>query len=488
MRAQLTLLLLLGLLGPGCALLPGGSRKPNVVFILADDLGYGELGCYGQEKIRTPNLDRLAATGMRFTQAYSGSPVCAPSRCTLLTGLHTGHAYIRDNDEMGDRGDVWNDPELEGQRPLLPGTVTLGTKLQEAGYVTGAIGKWGLGWTGSTGDPNLQGFDHWFGYICQREAHNFYPTHLWRNGRKVPLDNEPFKAHQRLPEGADPDDPASYARYTGEEYSHDLLTEEALAFVHEHRDEPFFLYLPYTIPHLALQVPEDSLARYEGAFEETPYVGGKGYTPHRTPRAAYAAMISRLDRDVGRLLDALRDLGLDDDTLVVFSSDNGPSWVGGVDHEFFESSGGLRGRKAQVYEGGLRVPLIASWPGRIEPGSTSDHVTAFWDWMPTLCELTEVATPQDTDGLSLLPTLFGRESEQLAHETLYWEHARKHQALRMGNWKGVRHGRNEPLELYDLASDPGETTDLADAHPGLVSALVSLMESERTPSEHFPLR
>ncbi|MFH1942856.1 MAG: sulfatase-like hydrolase/transferase, partial [bacterium] len=326
------------------------SPKPNIIFVLTDDLGYGEVGCYGQKKIRTPHIDGMAAEGLRFTQHYSGSPVCAPSRCTLLTGKHTGHAYIRDNDEMGERGDVWHDPNLEGQRPLLPDTETIGTMLQRAGYMTACIGKWGLGGPDSTGPPNRQGFDHFYGYLCQRVAHNYYPTHLWRNGEKHILEgNDYFYPHQKLPEGKDPYDRASYAQYAGKQYAPDRMAEEALQFIRNNQAHPFFLYFATTVPHAALQVPDDSLREYEGAFPETPYNGDKGYLPHPTPRAAYAAMVTRMDRDVGRILALLKQLGIDDNTLIFFSSDNGPTFNGGTDSAFFNSAGPFRGLKTEVY-------------------------------------------------------------------------------------------------------------------------------------------
>jgi arylsulfatase len=466
--------------------LAGGQRKPNIVFILADDLGYAELGCYGQKKIRTPNIDRLAREGMRFTQHYSGSPVCAPSRCTLLTGKHTGHCYIRDNDEMRERGDVWNDQSLQGQRPLKPGTETLGTMLQRAGYVTGAIGKWGLGGPNDTGQPNKQGFDFFYGYLCQRVAHNFYPDHLWRNEEKVMLEgNTYFRAHQKLPEDKDPDDPASYAPYSGKQYSFDLMMDEALGFIRKHQEQPFFLYLPFTIPHVALQVPEDSLAEYEGAFPETPYKGG-GYLPHRTPRAAYAAMITRMDRGIGRIMALLDELGLDDDTLVIFTSDNGPTFAGGADSKFFESAGPLRGLKCDVYEGGIRVPFVARWPGRIPAGTTTDHVSAFWDVMPTFADITGAKAPKDTDGISMLPTLCSKGKQQ-EHEYLYWEYfGRPSQAVRMGDWKGVRlKAKKNPgglIELYNLKNDIGEKNNIADVHPQVKKKIEAIMAS-RTPSE-----
>jgi arylsulfatase A len=463
------------------------QRPPNIVFMLADDLGYGELGCYGQQKIRTPNIDRLAAEGMRFTQHYAGSPVCAPSRCVLLTGYHTGHAYIRDNDEMDERGDVWHDPELEGQRPLLPDTYTIGTMLKQAGYTTGAIGKWGLGGPGSSGEPNRQGFDHWYGYLCQRVAHNYYPTHLWRNGEKDILEgNEYFYPHQEFPQDADPNDPASYERYSGEQYSLDVMVEEALGFIRDNRDSPFFLYLPFTVPHAAIQVPEDSLAEYEGQFDDSPYLGDRGYLPHRAPRAGYAAMITRMDRGIGRIMALLGELGLDDNTIVFFSSDNGPTFNGGTDSEFFNSAGEFRGLKTQLYEGGIRVPLIARWPGHIAPGTVSDHQSAFWDFLPTFAELANVQAATDTDGISLLPALRGAPGEQQQHEYLYWEYQGK-QAVRMGNWKAVRHGVADPIELYDLETDIGERQNVAHDNQEIRAQIESIMRNARTPSKLFPL-
>ncbi len=461
-------------------------RPPNIIFILADDLGYGELGSYGQTKIRTPNIDRLAAEGMRFTQHYSGSPVCAPSRAVLLTGLHTGHAYIRDNDEMSERGDVWHDLSLEGQRPLPANTYTIGTMLQDAGYTTGAIGKWGLGGPGSSGEPNRQGFDHWYGYLCQRIAHGYYPPYLWRNTEKHVLENEYVYPHQRLPEDADPSDPNSYEPYSGTQYSMDLMAQEALDFIRRNSEEPFFLYLPFPVPHVALQVPEESLAEYDGAFPETPYIGDRAYLPHRTPHAAYAAMITRMDREIGRIRTLLEELGLDDKTLIIFTSDNGPTFNGGTDSEFFNSAGPLRGLKTQLYEGGIRVPLIAWWPQLVEAGSTSDHVSAFWDFLPTFAELVGTEVPTDVDGLSLLSTLFGRSDEQARHEYLYWEYHGR-QAVRLGDWKGYRASVDSPIELYDLAADIGETRDVANLHPDVVARIAAIMQSGRTESELFPL-
>ena len=446
--------------------------------MLADDLGYGELGSYGQTKIQTPNLDALTAEGMRFTQHYAGSPVCAPSRGTLMTGLHTGHGQIRDNHEVGG----YPDPDELGQMPLDSGTYTLGRMLQDAGYVTAAIGKWGLGGRGSIGEPHHQGFDYFFGYLDQQLAHNYYPTHLWRNGERVELDNAYFHPHQRFEDG-DPTDPAAYERYAGNEYSVDVMADDALRFLDEHQDEPFFLYLPFAVPHLALQVPDSSLVEYQGMFDEEPYLGNRSYLPHPRPFSAYAGMITRMDEHIGRILERLEDLVLAENTIVMFSSDNGTTYTGGVDAEYFESTGGLRGLKGSVYEGGIRVPLIARWPGRIAAGSESHHVSAFWDMMPTLVDVVGVQAPDGIDGVSFLPTLLG-EAGQAEHENLYWEYHglwNGAQAVRIGQWKGVRLGGHDdpeaPIELYDLDNDRNETTDVAADHPDVVARIRAVMES-----------
>lgn len=442
------------------------ARPPNIVYILADDLGWAELGCYGQEKIRTPSIDRMAAEGMRFTQHYSGAPVCAPARCVLLTGLHTGHAFIRDNGEI----------KPEGQRAIPDATVTVAEVLRDAGYATGIFGKWGLGGPGSEGEPNRQGFDRWFGYLCQRQAHNFYPRYLWEDGEKVLL-----AGNER--------------GLTGAQYSHDLIANEALEFIREHREEPFFLYVPFTIPHLAIQVPDDSLAEYEGLWDDPPYEGGKGYLPHPAPRAGYAAMVTRMDRDVGRILALIDELGLDEDTIVMFSSDNGPTYdrIGGSDSDFFESAGPLRGLKGRVYEGGIRVPLVVRWPGRVAPGTVSEHVSAFQDVMPTVLDLAgaPAGARPPTDGLSFTPTLLAR-GEQPEHEALYWEFRAYggQQALRLGDWKAVRKDMkqgNRTLELYDLATDVGESRDVAAEHPDVIARVEELMAASRSESEFFPL-
>jgi arylsulfatase A-like enzyme len=460
---------------------------PNIIYILADDLGYGELGSYGQKKIKTPNIDRLAAQGMRFTQHYSGSPVCAPSRCVLLTGKHTGHATIRDNDEMPERGDVWHDPALEGNRPLPPGTTTVGTILQKSGYTTGAVGKWGLGGPANSGEPNKQGFDFWYGHLCQRLAHNYYPTHLWKNGEKDFLEgNEYFFPHQRFPEDKDPLDEASYDEYKGKTYAMDRMAQEALNFIAQNKDKPFFLYLPFPVPHMALQVPNDSLQEYRGAFPDTPYLGDKGYLPHPAPRAAYAAMITRMDREIGRILTLLDKLGISGNTVVMFSSDNGPTFNGGTDSVFFQSAGPLRGLKTMLYEGGIRVPMIARWPGKIKPGSETDHISAFWDVLPTITDIVGCESPDDVDGISFLPTLLGEKKEQKKHEYLYWEYAGK-QAVRMGKWKAYRPEIEQRLELYDLENDIGEEMDLASRYPEITAKIEEILRTARTKSELFPL-
>lgn len=460
--------------------LPQPVGAPNIVFIMADDLGYAELGSYGQKKIKTPRLDRMAAEGLRFTQVYSGSPVCAPSRCTFLTGKHTGHAYVRGNQELGG----FKDEEERGQLPLPPDEPNLAKWLKARGYTTGAVGKWGLGGPGSTGLPTRQGFDFFFGYLDQKQAHNYYPTHLWRNDSRFPLRNPYFSPHQQL--DGDPSDPASYAKYKGRDYAVDFMTREATAFLRTNKDRRFFLYFAPTIPHLALQVPDAALKPYEGAFPETPYAGDRGYLPHATPRAAYAAMISYLDAEVGKVLDTLKEIGVDDNTIVFFTSDNGATWeIGGVDPEFFESDGGLRGHKTDVYEGGIRVPMIARWPGRIKAGATSAHVGANWDMWATFADLAGERAPGNTDGISMLPTLLGRP-DQRAHDALYWEFHSKGsaQAVRVGRWKGVRPNvKKNPsaaIELYDLEHDPNETTDVAREHPDIVARIAAIMR-QRTP-------
>jgi len=435
----------------------GRGKRPNIIFILADDLGYGDLGCYGQQMIQTPNLDRMAAEGMIFTDHYAGSTVCAPSRCCLMTGKHTGHAFVRGNARL----------------PLRPNDVTVAELLQQAGYTTGIIGKWGLGEPETTGIPNKQGFDYWFGYLNQRHAHNYYPEYLWRNEEKATLDNV-----------VRPVNPPGGVATKRVEYSHDLFAEEALAFIERNQNEPFFLYLALTIPHA------NNEARDKGM--EVPSYGPYADEDWLEPQKGHAATITRMDGDVGRLFEKLKALGLDDDTLVLFSSDNGPHKEGGADPAFFNSSGPLRGYKRALYEGGIRVPLIARWPGRIEAGSGTNLVSAFWDFLPTCCDLVGIAPPEGVDGLSMLPTLLGKPGRQRKHRFLYWEfHEQgKKQAVRMGHWKGVRlnvaKNPDGPIELYDLRTDLGETMDVAQDFPEIVEQIAGIMRTARAPSEHWP--
>jgi arylsulfatase A len=479
----------LGQIGIAAAALPSArfdaAERPNIVLIVADDLGYADLSCYGQKRFATPHVDRLAADGTRLTAHYAGSPVCAPSRCALLTGLHTGHAPIRDNDEMAERGDVWNDPTIEGQRPMPAGTRTLGSMLQAAGYATALVGKWGLGGPGSEGEPTKAGFDEAFGYLCQRQAHNHYPDHLWHNGQRVTLDNPSFRAHQTFPADRDPRDRRSYDAYRGRQYAFDVMLDRADEFVRAPRSRPFFLHFTPTIPHVALQVPEDSLAGYLGRFAETPYLGQKSYLPHYAPRAAYAAMIGRLDRGVGRLMATLRETGLDRRTLVIFTSDNGATFeTGGYDPAFFESNAPWRGAKQDLYEGGIRVPFVARWPGRIPGGLVRDDPTASWDLMATFAALAGASLPGRTDGVSLWPALTGGGAVRRDH--LYWEFQGR-QALRQGRWKLWRDARKDVTELYDLAADPGERHDLSSAQPTRVTRMQRAMDAARTESARYPL-
>jgi arylsulfatase len=456
------------------------ATRPNIIFIMADDLGYGELGCYGQQKIRTPRLDQMAKEGLRFTQFYSGSPVCAPSRCVLMTGKHAGHAAIRDNKER----------PPEGQAPLPTDEITLAEVLKRQGYTTAMIGKWGLGAHDTTGAPAKQGFDSFFGYVCQAQAHNHYPGWLWRNEKKLDLkDEEATKKYAR---------PGTGGTFTafeqfGTDYSGDLFEEQAIEFLRDHKDKPFFLYLPFTAPHLALQVPNDSLREYEDKWDDPAYDGKQGYLPHETPRAAYAAMITRLDRTVGRILDELKSLELEENTLVIFTSDNGPAPenVGGSDSNFFQSAGPLRGLKGSAYEGGIRIPCIARWPGKIKAETVSNVPLAFYDVLPTLCELTGAAPPENLDGLSFLPTLLGR-GMQKEHDFLYWEFAsyEGYQVVRMGDFKAIRprlKKKDAAIELYNLADDVGETKNLAGEMPELVKKAEEIMASQHVPNEKFPL-
>ncbi|MBD2700835.1 arylsulfatase [Spirosoma sp. BT702] len=449
------------------------TSKPNIIFILADDLGFGDVGVNGQKLIKTPNIDRLANGGMRFTQFYAGTSVCAPSRSSLMTGKHTGHTFIRGNKGV----------EPEGQQPIADSVVTLGEVLQRAGYVTAAFGKWGLGPVGSEGDPNRQGFNRFYGYNCQALAHRAYPNHLWDNDQKTVL-----KANENLQQQ--------------KEYAPDMIHQQALNFLNA-RDgkQPFFLFLPYILPHAELVAPDDSLlAHYKKIFtDEKPFKGAdygpnakpEGYASQAHPHATYAAMVARLDRYVGQVMAALKAKGLDKNTLVIFSSDNGPHLEGGADHKFFNSNGSLRGVKRDLYEGGIREPFFANWPGVIKPGSTSDFVGAFWDVLPTFAELAGAKTPTGIDGLSFVSTLTGKGTQK-KHDYLYWEFHENggRQAVRQGNWKAVRlqasTNPDNPVELYNLATDPAEQKNLASTNPDKAQELSRLMKQSHVASPIFP--
>ncbi len=448
------------------------QRRPNIVLLVADDLGYKELGCYGQKYIKTPNIDKIAKDGMRFTDFYAGAPVCAPSRCVLMTGQHLGHSYIRNNGNpkgrKKDTKDTSGLPFFPGQNPIPDETVTMAEVLKAQGYKTAAIGKWGLGFEGSPGDPNRQGFDLFYGYYCQVHAHNHYPKYLWRNQEKVIL-----KGNDRT--------------LDGEQHSQDLFTKEALSFIRESKDEPFFLFMPFIIPHLSMQTTEKWRNQYKDVIPEAEHKH-RGYLKHPLPRAGYAGMVSQMDDCVGQIQKLLAELKLTDDTLVIFTSDNGPTYgrLGGSDSDFFESAGIFRGLKGSVYEGGIRVPLVASWPGHIAPGSESNLPSAFYDLLPTLANVAEGKTPAKIDGISFLPTLLGQKDQQ-KHECLYWEFPGYggQLAVRYGDWKGVWQGLSKKpdnkMELYNLRTDPGEKENVAAANPEIVKKIKAIVRREHTP-------
>jgi arylsulfatase A-like enzyme len=412
------------------------QRKPNIIYIMADDLGYGDLGCYGQEVIQTPNIDQMALDGMKFTQCYAGSTVCAPSRCCLMTGYHTGHCRVRGNN----------------RHPLLPEDITIAEVLKEAGYTTGMTGKWGLGEPDTSGVPNRQGFDFFYGYLNQARAHNYYPDFLWRNEERE-----------------------FFEKWT---YSHDVITEEALNFIRKNKDNPFFLYIPFTIPH----------AFNEGGSNGMQIQSDQPYsdTDYPQPNKNMAAMVTHMDRDIGRIFDLLRDLNLEDDTIVFFTSDNGPHREGGQDPDVFNSNGPLRGIKRALYEGGIRVPMIVKWNGHIKAGTENDHIWAFWDFPATAAELAGTVFP-DSDGISVVNTLMGKS--QKAHDYLYWEFHEQggRQAIRQNEWKAIRNGWGKPLELYNLDQDLGEQNDIAKQHQDIINKMEALMKQSRTESEHYPI-
>ncbi len=457
------------------------TQKPNIILILADDLGYRELGAYGQKIIKTPHLDQLAKDGIKFTNFYSGSTVCAPSRCVLLTGKHTGNSFIRGNYGLGDG----RNGKPEGQYPIPSNTITFAKLLQKQGYTTGAIGKWGLGGPNSSGRPNKQGFDFFYGYLCQRVAHNYYPEYLWKNNTKEILNNKYFPAHQRLKK--EPTDITEFEKYKGNDFAPDLMAKQAENFIRKNKDKPFFLYLPTPIPHVSLQVPDDSLNQYSGKLDKKPYLGNKGYLPHPQPRAAYAAMITRMDRDIGSIIKLLEDLKIDDNTIVIFTSDNGATFNGGVDRQFFASNGKLRGHKCNLYEGGIRVPMIVKWPGKIKPNTTSNHISALWDFFPTFADIAGYKTKSNIDGVSLLPTLLDT-GKQKQHQYLYWEYhpGGMSQAVRHGKWKGiklrVKKNPHAAIQLYDLTKDPFEQNNIADKNPKIVKKIQAFMDN-RSQSE-----
>ena len=430
-------------------------KKPNIIYILADDMGVGDLGCYGQQKIKTPAIDQMAQEGMLFSQHYAGAAVSAPSRCSLLTGLHTGHCTVRGLPKFSASGNPVDMSDKD---------ITVGNLLQQNGYKTAIIGKWGLAEGDMSSMPLNRGFDYFFGYKTHVDAHHYYPEYLWRNNEKVALPNNNTKAK------------------TGD-YSNDLFTKEALEYIKNNQDKPFFLYLAYTTPHLELTVPEDSKKQYQNLGWPVRKMNNDHYYNDEDGNTAYAGMISRMDSYVGKILSQLKELGMDENTIVCFSSDNGPEY----DNGFFNSNGSLRGVKRELYEGGVRAPFIVRWPGTIKPGSVTNHISAFWDVLPTICELAGFEPTIETDGISFLPTLLGKE--QKTHDFLYWETNMKQgpiQAVRTGNWKGVKF-LDKPVELYDLTTDPSEKNNVANDHQDVVKKIQDIMATGRTPHPEYVL-
>lgn len=455
------------------------QQKPNIIYILTDDMGYGDLSCYGQKNFQTPALDKLAAQGIRFTQHYAGSPVCAPSRASLMTGRDAGHSRVRGNYEKGPHG-------FGAGYPLKAEDVTLAEVVKMAGYRTALIGKWGLGMTGTSGAPEKQGFDEMYGFLNQAHAHYQFPDYLYRNGQK-----ETLKENLNGKRG---------------KYSNDIFTAEAVQYLaKQKKDQPFFLYLSFVTPHAELIVPEDSIFNhFKGKFQEKPFVKSKqgsngvedfgAYASQDYPAAAYASMVVRIDRDVAKIMAQLQKMGLDKNTVIMFSSDNGSHKEGGADPVFHQSNGHLRGAKRDVYEGGIRVPFIVHWPAQIKQPAVSNHVSAFWDIMPTFADLAGVNLPKagiKTDGISLYPTFTGNSAQQKTHAYLYWEfHEAKtsSQAVRLGNWKAVRQSPTGPLELYDLSQDESETKNIAPENPAVVKKMESILAKAREPHELWPLK
>lgn len=474
--------------------------KPNIIYILADDLGYGDLGVYGQEKIETPNIDAIAKAGIMFTNHYTSAPVCSPARSMLLTGKHAGHAAIRGNDGWEERGDIWDyaavekDSTLEGDRPMPENTITFASKLKEVGYKTSMFGKWGLGAPNTNSIPTKMGFDYFVGYNCQRQAHTYYPMHLYKNERRFSLNNKAVYPHAKLASNLDPNDSASYAPYTLNQYAPDIMFDHIRSFVTENKKEPFFIYWATPIPHVALQAPQRWVDYYIKKFgNEEPYLGEKGYFPHKNPRAAYAAMISYLDENIGKLIKQLKEEGIYDNTLIVFTSDNGPTYNGGADSEWFDSAKPFKGSygygKGFLNEGGIRVPMIASWPGHIKPGTKTDLISAQYDVFATLSDLTGFNLTESNDGISFLPTLLSQKNQK-KHEFLYWEFPEYEGqlAIRMGKWKVIRKNLNSrskapTLELYNLETDSIESINVAHKHPEIINKAAKIFRKEHTEPE-----
>lgn len=479
------------------------NKKPNVIFLLADDLGYGEVGFQGQKLIETPNIDALAASGKVLNQHYSGSPVSAPSRCVLLTGLHTGHSQIRGNDELEERGNVWShkamfeNPALEGQKPMSEGTQTIAHVFQNAGYKTACIGKWGLGAPGSVSEPNKMGFDYFFGYNCQRLSHNYFPTHLYRNEERVLLKNEFIEAHTPLGKEEDPNDAKNYQKFTSKDYAPDLMAVETVDFIDKNKDNPFFIWWTTTLPHVPLQAPKRLVDYYVEKFgAEKPYTGKGGYFPSQYPHATYAAMVTYIDEQVGMIVEKLKQEGIYENTIIVFTSDNGPACNGGTDPVWFDSAQPFIGKcgwgKTSVHEGGVRVPTIVAWEGKIKP-SNDNVISGFQDWMPTLLEMVgqKNAVPQNIDGISLVPTLLGKGTQK-QHKYLYWEYPEKtgDVAVRAGDWKLiVTNTKKAPVySLFNIKNDPTEQVDLAEKNPEMVVKLKKMAIEAHVPSENVKFR
>lgn len=453
------------------------EKLPNIIYIYADDLGYGSSSPYGNKLIETPNLEKLAKEGIKFTQHYAGAPVCAPSRGMLLTGKHSGHSFIRGNYEFGG----FQDDKEGGQMPLPEGVFTLPKMMKEAGYTTAAFGKWGLGMPTNSGNPNSQGFDYFFGIMDQKQAHNYYPTHLWRNSEKVPLNNQEVFVHTALdPKTATEKD---FEKFIGKEYAPQRILDETLQYLKKNKDRPFFIYFATPLPHPSLQVPKEYRDRYVGKFQEPEfYYGQHGYAPVKYPYSSFAGMITYLDMQVGEIMKTLKKLGLEDNTLVLFSSDNGGTLESGIPNDLFDINGDLRGFKQDLFEGGIREPFLVKWPKHIKPGSTSDLVSTQYDVMATLAELIRFPL-KDTDGISFLPTLLGKK-KQINHPYLYWEFPEKggSLAVRQGNWKAVKVGLkkdlNAPWQLFDLKRDPNESSDIAAQHPEILKDFDDIVKKE----------